>query len=79
MDIRLVALDLDGTTMNSDNRLSDYNRKTLEAAVLYAVGMYVIDMPQMWLRLPLRTLLIAAFVVVVIRHEGIRLPKRLHL
>ena len=33
MDIRLVALDLDGTTMNSDNRLSDYNRKSLEAAV----------------------------------------------
>lgn len=27
MNIRLVALDLDGTTMNSDNRLSDYNRK----------------------------------------------------
>ena len=49
------------------------------AAVLYAVGMYVIDMPQVWLRLPLRTLLIAAFVIVVIRHEGIRLPKRLHL
>ena len=49
------------------------------AAVLYAVGMYVIDMLQVWLRLPLRTLLIAAFVIVVIRHEGIRLPNRLHL
>ena len=41
MDIRLVALDLDGTTMNSDNRLSDYNRKTLEAAVQAGIQVVV--------------------------------------
>lgn len=41
MDIRLVALDLDGTTMNSDNRLSDYNRKSLEAAVQAGIQVVV--------------------------------------
>ena len=41
MNIRLVALDLDGTTMNSDNRLSDYNRKTLEAAVQAGIQVVV--------------------------------------
>ena len=48
-------------------------------AVLYVIGMYAIDMPQMWLRLPLRTLLIVAFVFVVVRREHIRLPRRLHI
>ena len=41
MNIRLVALDLDGTTMNSDNRLSDYNRKTLEATVQAGIQVVV--------------------------------------
>jgi Cof subfamily protein (haloacid dehalogenase superfamily) len=33
MDIRLIALDLDGTTMNSANSLSANNKQTIEAAI----------------------------------------------
>lgn len=33
MNYKLIALDLDGTTMNSQNKLSEYNRKTLEEAI----------------------------------------------
>ncbi|MDO4383842.1 MAG: Cof-type HAD-IIB family hydrolase [Eubacteriales bacterium] len=40
MNIRLIALDLDGTTMNSENHLSKYNRQTLEEAA--ASGVHVV-------------------------------------
>lgn len=40
MDIRLIALDLDGTTMNSGNQLSPYNRKAIEDAI--AAGIEVV-------------------------------------
>lgn len=33
MDIRMIALDLDGTTLNSDGRLSDINKETIEEAI----------------------------------------------
>ena len=33
MSIRMVALDLDGTTLNSEGKLSDYTRETLEKAI----------------------------------------------
>jgi Cof subfamily protein (haloacid dehalogenase superfamily) len=33
MDIRLIALDLDGTTMRSNNTLSPYNQKAIEDAI----------------------------------------------
>ncbi len=33
MDIRLIALDLDGTTMNSANSLSTNNKEAIEAAI----------------------------------------------
>lgn len=41
MDIRMIALDLDGTTMNSDNRLSDYNREALEDAIRSGIDVVV--------------------------------------
>lgn len=41
MSIQLIALDLDGTTMNSANRLSEYNRKALEEAIASGVNVVV--------------------------------------
>lgn len=41
MNIQLIALDLDGTTMNSANRLSEYNRKTLEETIASGVNVVV--------------------------------------
>ena len=40
MDIRLVALDLDGTLLDSHKHLSDRNRRALEACI--AKGVYVV-------------------------------------
>lgn len=39
--IRLIALDLDGTTMNSDNMLPEENRKMLEAAIAKGINVVV--------------------------------------
>lgn len=39
--IKLIALDLDGTTMNSDNMLPEENRKVLEAAIAKGVNVVV--------------------------------------
>ena len=33
MDISLIALDLDGTLLTEDKRLSERNRKALEACI----------------------------------------------
>lgn len=41
MNIQLIALDLDGTTMNSANRLSEYNRKALEETIASGVNVVV--------------------------------------
>ncbi|MDD5823571.1 MAG: HAD family hydrolase [Firmicutes bacterium] len=52
MSIRIVALDLDGTTLNSKGELSDNNRKTLEEAcaagveVVYSTGRVFASIPK---------------------------------
>ena len=33
MDLRLIALDLDGTTLNSQGKVSPYTKKILEKAL----------------------------------------------
>ena len=40
MDIRLIALDLDGTLLTEDKRLSERNRKALEACI--QKGIYIV-------------------------------------
>ena len=40
MSIRLIALDLDGTLLDSQKRLSDRNREALKACI--ARGIYVV-------------------------------------
>lgn len=58
MKIQLIALDLDGTTMNSANRLSAYNRKALEEAIASGVNVVVASgrafdsLPQEVLKIP---------------------------
>ena len=41
MDIKLIALDLDGTTLNEKGKLTDVTRKTLEAAAAKGVRIVV--------------------------------------
>ncbi len=57
-DIRLIALDLDGTLLNSDKQLSERNRKALEDAaaagieIVPATGRFYKGMPQVIRDLP---------------------------
>ena len=41
MNIRMIALDLDGTTMNSRHELSAYNQETLEEAIRRGIAVVV--------------------------------------
>ncbi len=41
MDIRLIALDMDGTTLNNEGRISDTNRSALERAAEMGVNIVV--------------------------------------
>ncbi len=58
LDIRLIALDLDGTLLNSDKKLSEKNRNALERAaaegieIVPATGRFYRGMPQVIRDLP---------------------------
>lgn len=41
MDIRLIALDLDGTTLNTSGHISNFTRKTLEKAIANGIQVVI--------------------------------------
>lgn len=51
MDIRLIALDLDGTTLNSSGYISNFTKETLETAIRHGIQV-VIASGRAWSALP---------------------------
>ena len=43
MDLRLIALDLDGTTLNSQGKVSPYTKKILEKALSKGILVAISD------------------------------------
>lgn len=41
MDIRLIALDLDGTTLNSSGHISNFTKETLETAIRHGIQVVI--------------------------------------
>ena len=77
MTIKLIALDLDGTTLNKDNKLSEGNRRALQAAadkgvnIVIATGRPFCALPQEILDFePVRYVLTSNGARITDLHEG---------
>ena len=77
MTIKLIALDLDGTTLNKENKLSEGNRKALQAAadkgvnIVIATGRPFCALPQEILDFdPVRYVLTSNGARITDLHEG---------